>query len=221
MRTKTLLLAAVLGAASVASSLARVYSVNAVGYVNISVPANSLSLIANPLQAANNTIGALLNVPAGTQIYKFNPAVGLISALYDDIDGWTSSGVPSANLSFNPGEGMFIRNNGGTAMNITFVGDVLQGTQTVDLPVGLALVGSKIPQSGGISTTLQFPTVAGSQVYAYNGVGYDSYLYDDIDGWVRNGVPAEPQIAVAQGFWVRNNGTATLAWTRTFSVNTP
>ena len=73
MRTKTLLLTAVLSAAGLASSLAQgaVYSVNAVGYVNLTVPAG-LSLIANPLDATDNTIANVLKVPAGTQIYKFN-----------------------------------------------------------------------------------------------------------------------------------------------------
>jgi hypothetical protein len=203
--------------ASIASSLAQVYSVNAVGYVNLVIPAG-LSMIANPLNTSNNTIGALLTVPAGTQIYKFN-GTGFTSALFDDIDGWTSGGQPAANITLNPGEGMFIRNNGAQPLTNTFVGDVMQGTAlSVPLPAGLAIVASLVPQQGKVSTDLAFPQIAGTQIYTYNGVGYDSYLYDDIDGWTKGGVVSEPTVTVGQSFWVRNNGTAT-SWTRNFSAN--
>jgi len=91
MRTKTLLLSAALTAAGVCSSLAQVYSVNAVGYVNL-VVAPGLSMIANPLSATDNTLGGVLTTatgtPFGTQIYQFNGTT-FVAALYDDIDGWT------------------------------------------------------------------------------------------------------------------------------------
>jgi hypothetical protein len=71
MRTKTLLLTAALSAAGVATSMAQVYSVNAVGYVNTQlVP--GLNLISNPLEAADNKIKTLLTgVPVNTQVYRF------------------------------------------------------------------------------------------------------------------------------------------------------
>jgi hypothetical protein len=216
MRTKTLLLTAVLGVAGIASSSAQVFSVNAVGYVNLTVPPG-LSMIANPLNnTSGNTIATVLTVPAGTQIYKFNGS-GFTSALYDDIDGWTSSGSPAGNITLNPGEGTFIRNNG-AQFTITFVGDVMQGSLSVPLPAGLSIAASQVPQQGKVSTDLGFPLIAGTQIYTFNGTAYTSFLYDDIDGWTQNGSPSEPNIAVGQSFWVRNNGTAA-NWTRTFSVN--
>jgi hypothetical protein len=220
MRTKTLLITAALGAAGIASSFAQVYSQNAVGYVNLVVQPG-LSLIANPLSATDNTIGGVLTVatgtPAGTQIYKFN-GLTFTSALYDDVDGWTSGGQPAANITLAPGEGIFIRNNGATFTN-TFVGEVMQGAAlTTALPAGLSIVSSKVPQAGGISTALAFPPIPGTQVYLFNGATYDSYLFDDIDGWTKGGVVSEPNIAVAQSFWVRNNGPAA-NWVRNFSVN--
>jgi len=219
MRTKTLLLTAVLSAAGLASSFSlaqgAVYSVNAVGYVNLTVPAG-LSLIANPLDATDNTIANVLKVPAGTQIYKFN-GTGFTSALFDDIDGWTSSGQPAGNITLNPGEGMFVRNNSGPFTN-TFVGEVKQGNLSTPLPAGLSIVASQVPQQGKVSTDLSFPLIAGTQIYQFNGTSYKSFLYDDIDGWTSSGTPSEPSVAIAESFWVRNNSAAA-SWTRTFSVN--
>src|SRR5882672_2501980 len=59
MRTKTLICAAVLMAAGVATSLAQsnVYSLNVVGYVNVpTTGAGNFNMMANPLNNANNGI---------------------------------------------------------------------------------------------------------------------------------------------------------------------
>lgn len=56
MRTKTLLIAAVVGAVSMATALAQeVTSVNAVGYVNKEL-APGFNLISNPLSNGENTL---------------------------------------------------------------------------------------------------------------------------------------------------------------------
>ena len=48
--------------------MAQVFSVNAVGYVNKTIPANGFAMISNPLKAADNTIDKLFaGVPAGTR----------------------------------------------------------------------------------------------------------------------------------------------------------
>ncbi|HWN94592.1 MAG TPA: hypothetical protein VNT99_06150, partial [Methylomirabilota bacterium] len=62
MRTKTLLLSAAVLAAGLAASTAQsVYSVNAVGYVNI-VVTNGYNLITNPLNGTNNNINTIIPV---------------------------------------------------------------------------------------------------------------------------------------------------------------
>jgi hypothetical protein len=49
-----------------------VYSVNAVGFVKVTVPAG-FSMIANPLKAPTNTVGALFaDAPDGTTVYKYD-----------------------------------------------------------------------------------------------------------------------------------------------------
>ena len=60
MRTKALLLGAAVGAIGLATSMAQVYSVNIVGYVNTTIP-TGFSIICNPLNATGgNTIGNVM-----------------------------------------------------------------------------------------------------------------------------------------------------------------
>jgi len=72
MRTKVLLCAVAL-AASLASSMAQnVYSLNVVGYYNVTVPAGQFTLIANQLNTTNNQIQYLLpSVTSGATLYKY------------------------------------------------------------------------------------------------------------------------------------------------------
>ena len=79
MRTKTTLVAAAILAAGIASSMAQanVYSLNVVGYVNVTVQGGgAYNLIANPL---NNTTGnTLTNIFSGpqspsSQVLKWGP----------------------------------------------------------------------------------------------------------------------------------------------------
>src|SRR5439155_26780565 len=64
MRTKTLLLPAALSAAGLASATAQVYSVNAVGYVNVSVPAHKLAILGVPLNGTNNQMNTTMPLDA-------------------------------------------------------------------------------------------------------------------------------------------------------------
>jgi len=209
MRTKALLLAAALTAAGIASyAQSNVYSINVVGYVNVTVPANGFGLIANPLNSTNNTIGSLMpNVPADTVFYKYNG--GYSTYIMDNLDlVWS----PDGNATLNPGEGGFIKNVTGTPLTITFVGEVLQGSLTNALPTGFAIRSSKVPQSGLITTTLGFPAQADDVVYTYNG-GYTTYIFDNLDlVWS----PSEPTINVGQAFFSKK--VAGENWVRNFTV---
>src|SRR5688500_4600203 len=92
MRTKTLLLTAALSAAGIATSMAQVYSVNAVGYVNTQlVP--GFSLVSNPLNnTTGNTIQNLFGngiqgaIPNLLSVFHYNPTTDRFEiAGYDDI----------------------------------------------------------------------------------------------------------------------------------------
>jgi hypothetical protein len=217
MRTKTLLLSAAVGAAGLLAANAQVYSVNSVGYVNITVP-TGFSMLANPLDTANNDLAAVLaSVPDGTTVYYYDTTVGgFLSKTYDELDGnWlpTSPAFP-----FAPGNGVFIRNTTASPFTLTFVGEVKQGSLSTALPSGFSIVGSQVPQQGTLSA-LAFPAVDGATVYRYvndgNGGGaYVSSTYDELDG---NWLPTEPTVNVGEAFWARMPSAA--SWARNFSVN--
>jgi hypothetical protein len=201
MNSKTLLLLGAVGALAMASAEAQVYSVNAVGYVNVSLPAG-FSLISNPLNAADNKYSALFpNVDIGTTIYKWTGTTYASS---------TYLGVWSPDDTLAPGEGVFIQL--AAPKTITFVGDVLQGALSTALPAGFSIKSSKVPQSAGLDA-LGFPADIGDSVYLFNRTSqtYSSFTYLGV--WS----PSVPTPAVGESFFVSRAAAGT--WTRNFSVN--
>jgi hypothetical protein len=214
MRTKTLIVQSALSAAGVATSMAQVFSVNAVGYVNLAVPPG-FSLIANQLNAPTNTLAALLpTVAAGTTIYKFNGTTYDIST-FDDLD---NAWAPNGNTTLNPGEGAFIRNPTAAAITLTFVGEVPTGALSNPLPAGFSIRSSQVPQAGKLSTDLAYKAAAADTVYQFNNAtgAYVINTFDDLDNaWA----PAEPTLKVGEAFFIKKTAAGT--WDRTFNVNTP
>jgi hypothetical protein len=218
MRTKTLLLIAAVSAVGAATSMAQVYSVNAVGYVNKTIPANGYAMISNPLTAATNTVDALFaGVPNGTQVYKYTPGTGYTSGAYDDLDG--SFGA-FGSTQVLPGEGVFVRNGTANPLTVTFVGEVPQGTLTIPMVAGFQIVSSKVPQAG-TAAELNFPSkaadglTAGDQVYRFNPTSqsYDTATFDDLDdNWDK-----PVSFDVGEAVFVKLAKPVT--WTRQFSVN--
>merc|ERR1712072_1338549 len=112
MRTKTLLLTAFVGALGFTAAQAQVYSVNAVGYVNKSIPAG-FSIVANPLNNGENKVADVFGAnPGSLTVYRFGDAGFSINSYGAD--------------TISPGEGFFVLNSG-DASNVTFVGEVPQG----------------------------------------------------------------------------------------------
>jgi len=192
-----------------ASAQSNVYSLNVVGYYNITLPANQLVMVANQLNTTNNTIGSLLaNVAPGAQLYKYNG--GYTAYTFDDLDlVWK----PDGNATLNPGEGAFIRSP--VASTITFVGEVLQGSLTNTLPLNALSMRSSIVPQAGSATALAIPGEAGDQLYRYN-AGYTAYTFDDLDlVWT----PSVPTLNVGEAFFYKKSPTATQSkWVRNFTV---
>jgi hypothetical protein len=213
MRTKTLLLTAAITAAGLASSMAQaVYSVNMVGYINLSIPPG-YSMIANQLQGASSTLDALFpTAPEGAGVFKLRPppATGYDSA--EVVGGaWEYTGPT---LSLAPGEGGWFFNPGTTAYVPTLVGEVVL-TSNNQIAGGYSIKSTVIPQEAGVSTVHLFPTTTeGTGIFRKKlvGAGYDSY---EIVGGAWE--PAEPAPRVGESFWVFNPG-AQMAWSRTFPV---
>jgi len=216
MRTKTLLLTAALIAAGALPSLAQsnVYSVNVVGYVNVPIT-NGYNFIANPLDfdgtGTNNTITTAFgnSLPSGSQVFKFSGGVFGQSDFYITGPGWLSGGT----ISLNPGEGIVLQSAGNGS--VTFAGTVLQGTRTTAIPLGFAIISSKVPVGGPITSVLNLQPSNGDQLLPWDPVaqGYtSSFLYVTGPGWL----PSEPSLAVGQASFIQT--VASNNWTTNFVV---
>jgi hypothetical protein len=183
-----------------------VYSVNLVGYVNFIIPPGG-DFIANPLLSLTNTAGALLpSLPDGVSLFKAE-ASGFVANNF--LGTWQDPA-----MLLRPGEGFFVRNPFATSLNLTLVGEILQGTLVVHLPAGTALAASMVPQTGALQTSLGYPATDGDVVLIYNPVtgNQDLYFYD-FEFWD----PFEPTLNFGHSFW--SSKSAPADWTRNFSQN--
>jgi hypothetical protein len=220
MRTKALLLTAAIGAAGIATSMAQVYSVNAVGYVNVTVPVignPSYAILANPLNGTNNNIKTILpSVPVGATVLKFDPALGFSDpeTYFGPAIGWDPG-----TMNLNPGEGFFVALDaaGGSTATFTFVGEVPQGNLTNDVRTGYNLLSSQVPQSGAVQSVLGLNATAGDTILLWLAAVQqysDPYTYFGAAiGWD----PAEPVIEVGTGFFILSGSN--YSWGRSFTVN--
>jgi len=220
MRTKTLLLTAALSAAGVATSMAQVYSVNAVGYVNTDL-LPGLNLVSNPLTAANNTIAGLFSDVAtasasSLQVYKFIPGPNATYRIYTwdaEFQAWDNPAASTDTVV--PGEGVFVRNPTANTLKVTFVGQVSQGSLSHALPQGLSIQSSEVPQAG-TATALGYVPGAGDQVYQYDKVT-QKYIVSSWDDEFQAFDNPLGTLAVGEAFFLRRGTAGT--WSRTFSVN--
>jgi hypothetical protein len=204
MRTKTLALTAALTLAGAAASMAQVYSQNIVGYVNVTYPAG-FAIAANPLKTGSNTVAEVFpSVDLFTTIYKFNNTGGY-EAGNGNFGAW---GTPGQVLA--PGQGFFI--NFPAAKTITYVGEVLTGTNSIALGGGFNMIGCVTPIAGRLTTDLGLNPGLFDVVYQY-AKATQQYLPGNtyFGSWT-----IEPQIGVAEGFFYFNANPAT-NWTRVFN----
>lgn len=193
-------------AASAASASAQtVYSVNAVGFVNVVFPPG-FSIACNPLEGATNTLPALFpDVPLNSQVFKFTG--GGFQTVGTYFFGWDNTTV-----TLVPGEAFFFK-NAGSAFTNTFVGNVKQGALTTPLSAGFNLVGSQVPQAGLIETDLRLTPALNDSVYTFDSA---NNRYNPPSTWFF-GWDTEPFIQVGQGFFIKKASAG--SWDRTFSVN--
>jgi hypothetical protein len=231
MRTKTLLLTAALVGAGALTSMAQsnVYSLNVVGYVNITA-APGFNLFANQLNqtGTNNTVITVMpSAPAAVlqdcQVLKFLKAQANYNIdLYDaGSGGWidNNTGNPSA-TTLNPGEGFFFYNSKSTNITLTLTGEVPQGTNALAMTTGFNLIGTVVPQAINLDPTNSFPVVQDMQYLPFANGNYGAIdLYDvPSGGWINNdsGNPEIPTPAVGQGYFIYTPSSQT--WTRSFTV---
>jgi hypothetical protein len=190
------------------------------------------------LNQTNNSLNAILPLTDpydGTILYRYDVPGQNYSDAYTFFGGgvgWFNQNDP--NPTFNPGEGMFIFPQGPDPLNVTFVGEVPQGTLSNPLPPAnlVSIRSSIVPQTARLGDavtagTLQFAAEDGDNVYIFDAASQgfsDAYTYFDMVGWFNQNDPAAtpngPNIPVATGFFIQKSSTATkTAWVRTFSVN--
>ncbi len=203
---KALFAAGLISLGAVLSSQAdtTVYSVNAVGFVNLTIPAG-YSMISNPLSTSNNTLDNVIpSVVAGTTVYQWT-GTGFKIATYDG--GWTPA---NHGITMNPGQGVFIFTV--NSATLTFVGEVPTGnTSNISIPAGYSIVGSPVPQTGSLSS-LQFPAQPGDTVYRYINNQYQISTWDGSTWSGQNPTPA-----VGEAFWSYKVNSQ--SWTRNFSIS--
>ncbi len=246
MRTKTLVCAAALIAAGVATSMAQsnVFSLNIVGYANVPAP-SGFTFQSNPLDVGTN--GANEVIPNSGQwdfseIHQWT-GVNYQVAVFDSSTDDTTTGFIDRNGNpipvpiLNSGKG-YLLNRSGASNVVTYVGQVRTGTNVLTYPASALVyaVGSPIPYSGGVSTALGFTNSAGNldfcevQQAIVNGGGavtgfkvsvFDSSTDDTTTGFIdRNGNQvAEPLIKIGEGFFFNNASGGTRTWTQILSVN--
>lgn len=212
MRTKTLLLTAALSAAGIATSMAQVFSVNAVGYVNTPI-VTGFNLISNPLNATDNTIAGLFKgAPVNTAVYKYAQATGFSVATMDEFD-LVFLPADVASQTVVPGEGVFVL--APSPFTVTFVGEVPQGALKNPIPAGFSIKSSQVPQAG-TAAELGLVGKPNDTLYQFNTTTqtYDVSTFDEFDlVWA----PALKPLKVGEAVFL--NLIAATSWDRTFSVN--
>ena len=237
MKAKALLLAASLALAATASGTG-IFSPNAVGYVNVVVPANGYALLGNPLNGDNgtdNSLNTIIPLPHdgsfdGTSVYRFD----CVSQAYRDTMQWVSTqgwlaGVPG-DLIINPGEGFFLQNVAPVPLPITFLGEVPTGNLTIPVPGNnkYCILASKVPKGARLgwvgdpdTDTHEFPACTGDSIFIYDPTPQayrETTQYVEGPGWLHSTDPLQgPFIDVAQGFFIQKV-CANAIWGQSYSV---
>jgi hypothetical protein len=221
MRTKTLLLSALLGTLGSVSVMAQtnVYSINAVGYINITIYPG-FNMITCPLIASpDNTENTLLNESTGTyagdSLYYFNASTGLYNIVAARASAWTDGGTNT----LTPGSAAWLFSVASTNITVTFVGTVPTGPYTNNILPGFNLVGSVVPMSGDILTnslSLMTNVAAGDAAYVFNPAtqGFTSYQSRSAGHWTTDPVLTY----VGQGFFYDNLSGSTEPWIEDYIV---
>jgi hypothetical protein len=208
MKLNSLFLAGLVALGGAVSAQAQaVYSINTVGYVNLDIPAG-FSMISNPLDAGDNTIGNVLSsVPDGTVVYKFNAGSGS----YSISTAFGGTFFPDGSITLAPGEGVFI--NAPSAFSVTFSGEVMQGELSNPLPAGFSIVSSQVPQEGSLQA-LGYTGTDGDVVYQFSN---SSGTYSINTYFGGSFFPSEPNVGIGEAFFV--NKASAGSWDRNFSTD--
>jgi len=228
MRTKALLGLAVLTASAV-TSMAQVYSLNIVGYVNQPVAATKYYLLENPLtkgtapgaNAITNVITGLNDTFGQSVLYTYENGALVAAETYFAGFGW----FPGT-TELTPGKAFYLYPT--AAGTVTFVGEVVL-TNTISLKPGYNMVGSAYPANLELATLgLTGQNTAVSDIvyrYASDTGVFNPITYFNGYGWFDSGFPGGtggdpkgPKLNVGEGVWYYNANPAAIDWKQAFTV---
>jgi len=216
MRTKTLLCAAAL-AAGVASSMAQVYSLNVVGYVNVKFPAGSFTVFVNPLNTTNNAVSNLFKANTPDSSFMFDWSSGAND--WNSPITFAGGSWDAPTTQIRPGHGWaFFNADFGTDFTNTFVGDVIQGPYTNALAgdFQFSVIGSPVPIGGNFTNAIaQLGEEDGDFFFTWSPVANDWNSPNSYAGGVWD-TPGY-QVAPADGFAYFRGGSPK-NWVRNFTV---
>jgi hypothetical protein len=219
MRTKALLTAAALAAGALSTmAQSNVYSLNIVGYVNVSAPIGNFTY-ANPLDLdGTNSAANVLHLPDGTvfafwtgnsfDYWYFDSSLGISPDGWYASDGVTPRTAPVLTL----GKGFYL--NPPAAFTNTYVGNVVPApgvTNTLSVGLGNFLVSSPLPVGGYVTNvTMDLHLPDGTLVSQWAGNHFNFFYFDSTlgiaaDGWYQSdGVTpgAPPQLNLGQSMYV-------------------
>jgi hypothetical protein len=206
-----------------------VYSLNVVGYVNVTLPPQQFTCLANPLDASlggtvangNDITNLFQGANGGDSVSIWIPSAIDYSTTIPSYS--TRTKTWSANHALPPGQALLYFNKGAAAEVITFTGQVPQGTYNVGTLPGSAfsMLGSPVPIGGDPtnSTTVLGLAPSGSDTIAeFNGAAVDwtsTIIWSSrTKSW---GGTAVTNIRPGQGFLYFNHGSAN-TWVSNFTV---
>lgn len=184
---------------------------NAVGYLNKDLPPG-FSLISTPLRG--ETAFPLSSLPNGFAIY-FIRSNRFEVATFDAAENRFLGAELPPEL-FKPGAGFFVHNPLNRSITITMAGEVAQGKLTNEIPAGLSILSSIVPQRGTLEE-LGLPLDPSDAVYIFNSrlQRYSVHIFDDLGvRWTPN---PRPVLETGDAFFLRT--LRARQWVRDFSVN--
>jgi hypothetical protein len=215
MRTKALLGLAALAVGLSTSVAQNVYSLNVVGYVNVTLQANKAHLLSIPLAPVdgnfNITNTIILDSGDGTQ--DFSELFAWAGTAWSSPATWFT-GAWDTPMVVSNGVAYFLLANANSTL--TFVGQVPQGALAYNIPVGVSTLANQVPVTGpfpGATVGNDFDEIftwnQASQSWA-SPATYFSGAWDSAD-------PNGPVLNPGQGAFYLNTGAA-IPFTQNFTV---
>lgn len=147
MRTKALLGLAALAASFSTAVAQNVYSLNVVGYVNVSLQATKAHFLSLPLanSSGDYTIGTNIKLDNGDGSQDFSEIFKWAGTQWDSPATWFGGAWDNPSLVISNGTGFFLIPS--ASSTLTFVGEVPQGAIAYNIPAGVSTLANKVPVS--------------------------------------------------------------------------